>query len=520
VVATVFLIQENEREAVKIAIMLYLLGTTKDPESEETRFCLPFYPTLSKKAAKSLLRLLCAFPSSWEILTIENCASSSGLDALLQKICTLEIFQSIVLMGYGKSPPRLPLSYSNHLIHPRLKVLKLRGFTLSREEAAMLRQGIESRNTRLCSLAVHDLEFNPYALQELAQGIQSNRTIRELTVKFAIQSNRTIRDLTVKFASQLLHSPAILIEAIVGHPIIKVLDLTAMDLRVGVFITDFDTSLTRLVSVPTCQLATLRLCTNPQSLSSMLQEMTINHSIKSLTLEPLRGRMHDDRGRMRDDDSYDNLWKFHSLEHLHLLNYPLSTLPFECLIQRPMLSLKRLSFDGFSWQIAMDGQAEPLLQVLCANPNLMEIRDSNNNEFHMTWGLRSSLWMQIRHLQDTRRAFLPKASNIPLALWPLCLERANRVFGDDPERLASAIFFLLSDPAFVAFPLNGCVDWDSRPSNAAASQVKCRPNSFVQRCRKFWNRLRYRENVSSEVSSRNMTLTYAGIDSFGCCSQH
>jgi len=157
---------------------------------------------------------------------------------------------------------------------------------------------------------------------------------------------------------------------------------------------------------------------------------------------------------------FGNLHKFQMLHNLDLFCTRLSSTAFESMIAHPVPTLEHISCWGDDlWEGTPSDHAATVLKILEAHPSFVEFYGGLN------WRTP-----QVQFLFDTRKVYRhnnraalhdhaeKENEDVTPSLWPLILERANRLLTSDQRRSRALYWLLQQGPAFLALPLNHSVE--------------------------------------------------------------
>jgi hypothetical protein len=201
--------------------------------------------------------------------------------------------------------------------------------------------------------------------------------------------------------------------------------------------------------LPNLEFLCIHNCKNAKALELLEEGTKQNNSIVSLELSD-NNLDHNDLAKL-----WDLLPKFPNLTNLNLECNAITTLVFKGsdAVQKPS-RLRKLSLTANPIvENAHEGDRVSLSRILNANRELGFFGLEASN--FQTSRLYSPC---IRHLMDInesgRALFYDEA--IPLSVWPVVFERADKTFKNSPSRRADAVFHLLHGPAFASrgnFPI-------------------------------------------------------------------
>ena len=359
--------------------------------------------------------------------------------------------------------------------------LEFREISLDARQMSALSRGI-SQSSSLETLRFGAVHFKDQRLvSHLAQALRVNRTIRTLQLT----------------RCELLDEQLVLvIDSMIGHPSVNALDLSGNQCRKLSL-----RSLSNYLSMPDCSLVTLKLGdqfykTLPTSskrtrvatdaasderfpIEELLPGLQANDSIRHLDLS---------RNQLSDVTAFQViLWCCPHIQTLDLLGNRLASL--QALAGRRFMHqtrpsrLRRLEL-GFNslwtsqhrkaqkeetaqWLLRLledhpelECFSHPVSQSLWKRPRAFETSGEGG------WGGKKNgqatpvlpspvfLWKEtsqrrrIQHLLDLNKTgrVLVANNGVPVAIWPMVLERANFLLSDDKVRQANAIFHLLRGP--------------------------------------------------------------------------
>lgn len=327
----------------------------------------------------------------------------------------------------------------------RLKELHLTGCTFG--ISSMIRVGDGIRSTlcnleRLVLLRV-DLDYanqRDPALYPLSESLSNNTSLKCLEIEKRMTN----------CADELL----LTLNAISRHPTLEILELENVDLTQAVGNQQVVGALARLLTSPQCKLVRLgitscglgyRASDYTDDLERLLTALPQKNSLESLDLSfnlldhtdiiSILDCIHD-CPNLQDVD-LDQFWEAGRLE------FGASRLARP----HPPTKLRELNLNSYFLEMfgGEEDENSAILQLLQHNPLLGDL----GLEFEEYEGKFSS---EICHLLDMNRfgrllmlPDLPAAARIPHSVWPLVLERSNRMFAKDSRRGANVIFHFLSE---------------------------------------------------------------------------
>ena len=390
----------------------------------------------------------------WNHLVI-NYRPNASFDSFLNQILSLELFDSIYLkcLPTGLSPP--PTTHSK-LIYSHLLKLTFCSVTFSQEQAAKLvRQGLINNNNRkarngsshLRTLEFVECKFEPDAFLELTRSFHEIDNLKTLKI----------------WNNNLSHKmQSVLFDSIRGHRSLNRFDWMERSSEGGSSWTeqemeDMCASFDALVSSDSCKLSFLGIARGDMEWTGiLLRGMTKNSSVRWLDLSYNgMARLSSDTS---SDDVFGNLWKFQNLENLDLSCTALPKLAFQSMTRkRRVLSLKHICCWESLWEGDCDDHAQMILELFQTHPRLIEFYGGRN------WK-QSRTGPQIQYIKDMRKVLPPQiivgeknngdyARTLSLGLWPIVMERTNRIMKENSRR-ASVLLSLLQGPAFEVFPIH------------------------------------------------------------------
>ena len=439
--------------------------------------------TVTSALASSIIELIIGegrVNRGWTKFVVCDCQMNSHLQNIL--LVGISNFSNVVLADIDLAD-NLMMNVVFHRLSAEKSPTRLefREIPFDARQMSALSRGI-SRTSSLEILRFGAVHFkDPLSVSRLARGLRANRSIRTLQL-----TRCELRD------EQL----ALLIDSMIGHPSVNVLDLSGNQCRkLGL------KSLSNFLGMSDCSLVTLKLgdqfyktlstsskrLTMATALASderfpveeLLPGLQANHSVRHLDLS---------RNQLSDVTAVLTILRYcPHIQTLDLLGNRLANL--QALAGRPFIHqtrpsrLRRLELGYNSlWKhqhqkAEKEETAEWLVRLLEDHPELECFAHAVSHSLwtrprafktssHGCWvgkkigpvtqALSSPvlLWKEtsqsqrIQHLLDLNKTgrVLVANNGVPVAIWPMVLDRANVLLSDDKARQANAIFHLLRGP--------------------------------------------------------------------------
>jgi Ran GTPase-activating protein (RanGAP) involved in mRNA processing and transport len=374
--------------------------------------------------------------SSWRKLSLFSCRGLSQIDSVIEVAVSLDIFEELMIKEFPDRSQQVQFEDRRHFFRSigncikfnyNLKKLNLMNLSISKEQGVALSHGLKTttRQTPLEQLLLFRICFAEEAISELAAGLQQNKNIRTLAVT----------------ACNLVDSQvAMLVEALVSHPSLKVLRIFQNKCRVNGM-----KAISKLLSSDASKLESLDLrnqCFEHEDEEKfdceiLAEGLRSNQSIQNLDLSSnrLTDQDMDCLGRI--------LWTCPRIHELILEDNSITNSGLELLSSHQIPSrLRRLRLQG---NPLSDVGAEMLLRILNVH---VELGYVDCNRFWIRSGYRS----EIQHELDLNRCgrfLLIHSDEVPVSIWSLVLERVNIFFQSQKARRANVLFQLLHGPALL-----------------------------------------------------------------------
>jgi Leucine-rich repeat (LRR) protein len=273
----------------------------------------------------------------------------------------------------------------------------------------------------------------------LAKGLQANTTLQDIRLARMYDSAEELLNLTE------------VMTALTGHP-----KLRRMELVTCIIHDETCRALERLLSSPNCKIDSLQLVdieweTNGEPFFRGLKQCkSLERMNMSFTSHVCRVQF-ESAGMVNLLDAV--LPNCPRLESINLQNNNISSLTkLNSLVPMGQSSkIREFVIDGNPvWKNAADGDRDALLHFVRSNPELARL--AGRFDF-----AKSDLYTPlIEHYLDLNWSGSILLSGnvsrpgIPLSVWPVVLERANRLFQENGGRQANVLYHLLDGPAFRA----------------------------------------------------------------------
>jgi hypothetical protein len=391
---------------------------------------------------------------------------SHELIELLIEIIQLDVFQSVhfkcpseftpAIPAAGPDRNKLPLPILRACLDGRnaaiLQHLTLSNVNLDQQTASLLLEmvGGTDNSTSLKGLAFFTCKFDGRSFHTICEGIQKLRRLETLKLWHNC----------LGYQDQI-----VLWYSVKDHPSLTRFDW--MERNAVSFAASNDPSddaipskrsmiVAAVLGSPHCKIRVLGLSLGSiGTVASILSHVCDNESIEWLDMSyngcysPTANTGHDKR--IEDEQSiFRNLHTLRRLRYLDLFNTYISASAFEALVEYPAPSLERISCD--LWAGSADCHVETVFRILATHPTFIE--------FHGGLHLKQR---NLEFLMDTRKILPTPNRGVnpfdgtkfhPASLWPLVLERPNRLLPPG-TRQSQAMYWLIDQgPAFSALPLS------------------------------------------------------------------
>ena len=399
------------------------------------------------RATLDLFRHSSAHGRLWEHL--EFSCYGGPIAEIIKEATSLELFSAIslteIFSADGDVNDTLLLSIfmavsAGMKYNSRLEKVQLADLDVSSLHMAALKEGLKSANSHFKELTLEDLRFafvsEDESVSELEAGLQGNNGLVTLHITACRLEDEQLTKLT---------------KALVSNSSLRELSFAENDAGPEVL-----------------QALANYLLTNSKleslNLSNQIGEHGIVASHIPLLAKGLKCNQYlkvlDLSGNSLDDQSLEDLtrtvWTCSKLEELDLTDNNITDEGLQMIASQTLPSSLRCLGLGFN-NLTTRGGASHLLKILQDNAQLSEVRLGS---------VEQPSSPEIEHLLDFNQAgrvLLGQGLSVPLSLWPVVLERANKMFqyseDDDRERKrANVVFLLLQGPALMQRRLDRVID--------------------------------------------------------------
>lgn len=231
-------------------------------------------------------------------------------------------------------------------------------------------------------------------------------------------------------------------------------------------------ALDRTLSSSKCRIRVLGLSVGSlATVGSLLSKLTTNDSVEWLDLSyngTSRASM--TSKQVSEDRVFGKLCKFRNLHNLDLFCTRLSSSAFSSLIGNPILTLEHISCWGDDlWEGSQADHVDTVLKILKSHPNFVEFYGGLHWRTPMVQFLfdirKVYRCTKIKKDQKQQQTMLGNATqpdtmileeekDVAPCLWPLILERPNRLLPSRQRQFRALFWLLHQGPAFSALPLN------------------------------------------------------------------
>lgn len=379
--------------------------------------------------AEALMNLL-GCRSFWESLILVNC--TGDLDGVMLRCAALDTVKTIELVRKEEQLDKS--SFLDKLLRSTKKMETFRLSTMMLpDDAACVADGIEHSTTSLTSLELRWSTFKPGSAVELARGLKANQSLKYLDFCCCCLDDQQMADVS---------------ESLIGHPNLETLSFQSNncgDLA--------GRQLASQLTHPRCRLHKLDLSfqlrddQNQTKLDvrNILSALSKNQSLRVLDLTC--NRLNDDDATMIAQVLKENT----TLEEVILSRNQFTDVGIKNIAEQlpHMKGLKKLSLWG---NMFTEDGAMALLAGLALNMGLHTV----NLFQHFKCSKQIQYFCNIN--RGGRKLLQESPSNVPLGLWPLAFERANRInlvkrkeeIADEASRRADMLFCLLRGPVLVS----------------------------------------------------------------------
>ncbi len=468
--------------------LLHLLSRARRDSALDSLRLVGLHPEDVTLVKSSLLLFLSERPLQeehhWNSLLLFWLVPSEELEDLINDILGLNIFRSVYFKCPNQTSPLPPYTLTSLSLPPTILSAALSSSSIEKitfcnaqmsvDSARLLRDEVKRRhhdgtlargsfNTgetlakrqpRLHALEFVTCSFEKGAFLFLCSALQALSALD--TLKF--------------WYSELSYSDLIhILRCLQGHPSLTRLDwmerntwnLTseARDVDDNVSRTDeasLEDVFDRMLSSKNCQVRVLGLSVGSMSMvGTLFSRLSRNTSIEWLDLS-YNGNDVSSTNPLAEEQVFGNLHKFQNLHSVDLFCTRLSSTAFESLTARPVPSLEHISCWGDDlWEGTPSNHVTTVLKILETHPNFVEFYGG------LHW--RTA---QVQFLFDTRKVYRHEdravsqehrkkgEEEVAPSLWPLILERANRLLASDQRRSRTLYWLLQQGPAFSVLPLN------------------------------------------------------------------
>jgi len=434
----------------------------------------------------------------WYTLLVFWLVPSMELESFIHEIFNLQIFNSIYFkcpnttspLPPGTSPnTSLPLSILTRAISsPSIEKLTFCNTHFSSEDTKLLCDEVRRRD--YCTLP-------PSSRLTMRNLTNKLRTLEFVTCSFgegafhyignAIRALTSLDTLKLWYNELSYNDQIYLLSCLFEHPSLTRFDWmervaatapparrtesNSMDIDGGAFTPilqikvgpSLEEGLDSVLSSASCHIRVLGLSVGSLAVvGSLFSRLARNDSVEWLDLSYNGNAAPATNNAIAEAQVFQNLYKFQRLRNLDLFCTRLSATAFRSMIVHPVPTLEHISCWGDDlWEGSPTDHAETILEILETHPSFVEFYGG------LHWRT-----VQVQFLFDIRRVYRRHACSdknnkshsktgpceeeetILPGLWPLILERANRILSSDLRRSRALYWLLHQGPAFSALPLN------------------------------------------------------------------